>query len=227
MRRLLLTALTLALLYGAPARALDIVHDPASNVTRIAEAARAIAEAVRQYQMLERTYNAIAHSTDLSGMANALGGVSRTWMPEAGPTLDAMRGVGQLVYQADRLRTGNRLYIPPIMDEWAREMERRENVTANAQALAAAGMEDAQDRIARLGLLQGRLEAAQDGTEVAAVNGLLLVEQQNLAAHRAQIEQARLVLAAEERVERQRTEQRWRRDVDDWEAKTAPALEGW
>lgn len=227
MRRLLLALwMALVLLIG-PVSAQWTVHDPLSNATRITEAARSIAEAIRQYQMLERTYSAIAHATDLQSLSSTLGPVTRTFMPEAGPALDAMRGAGRMIGQAQQLRSGNRLYIPQVMDEWANEMQRRENVTANAQAIAAAGMEDAQDRISRLSAMQLRLEAAQDGTEVAAVNGLIAVEQQNLAAHRAQIDQARLMLAAEERVERQRGEQRWRRDVDDWAAKTETALEGW
>ncbi|NOG73588.1 MULTISPECIES: type IV secretion system protein [Roseicella] len=226
-RKLLIATTALTLCAVLPARAFDIVHDPASNATRIVEAARAISEAIRQYQMLERTYNAVAHATDLQGLAQALGPVTRTYMPEAGSALESMRGVGQLWGQAQRLRTGNRIYMPPVLDEWANEMERRENATANAQAIAAAGMEDAQDRISRLSAMQLRLETAQDGTEVAAVNGQILVEQQNLAAHRAQIEQAHLVLAAEDRVAQQRSEQRWRRDVDDWAAKTEGALAGW
>ncbi len=228
MRRILLAATTaLTMAWAVPASAQWTVHDPLSNATRIVEAARSISEAIRQYQMLERTYSAIAHATDLQSLSSALGPVTRTFMPEAAPALDAMRGVGRMIGQAQQLRSGNRLYVPQVMDEWANEMERRENATANAQAIAAAGMEDAQDRISRLSAMQLRLEAAQDGTEVAAVNGLIAVEQQNLAAHRAQIDQARLMLAAEERVERQRGEQRWRRDVDDWAAKTETALEGW
>ena len=47
-------------------------------------------------------------------------------------------------------------------------------------------------------------------TEVSAVNGALAVEQQNIEHHKAQIAQVQLMLATEERVERQRAEQqRW------------------
>ena len=229
MRRFLLAATTaLTLAAGAPAaRALDIVHDPASNALRIAEAARAIQEAIRRYEMMRQTYEAIAHTSSVSGLAGALGGVSRTFMPPANSVPGLMAGRGGSFGQAQQYLNQDRVYAPAERDEWAEEMERRERVTANAKALAAAGMEDTEARILELQSAQAEIEAAPDGTAGVAVGNLLTTTRQNLAAHEMQLQQVRLLLAADDRVIQQRAEQRWRRDVDDWAAKTASALEGW
>ena len=56
---------------------------------------------------------------------------------------------------------------------------------------------------------------------------LIAVEQQNLGAHRAALEGARMMLAADDRVTGQRREQMWRRDVDDYMEKTRAAVGGW
>jgi Type IV secretion system proteins len=179
-----------------------------------------------QYRQLESTYAAIAHSTDLSSIASALGGVSRTYMPEASGVVDALGagsralgggmggGINGLLGRADAMLNAGRRYMPQQRDAWVEEMERREVITANARALAADGLADAQGRVRNLEMLRARLEAAQDGTEVGAVQGLIAVEQQGLDAHRTQIEQVRLMLASSDREERQRGEQLRRESAD-------------
>jgi hypothetical protein len=91
--------------------------------------------------------------------------------------------------------------------------------------MAAAGALDAQDHVTKLAILQARLEAARDVTEVSAVNGLIALEQQNLDAHRAQIENVRLLLASDDRVSQQREEQMQRESADMLMQATVPVTE--
>ena len=106
-------------------------------------------------------------------------------------------------------------------------MERRERVTANAKAMAEAAYTDAEEQLAQLDALRAEVEAAPDVTAVTAQSAAVALAHQRLSANQAMLEQARLLLTADDRVTQQRSEQRWRRDVDAWVKKTAPALEGW
>lgn len=216
-----------ALLLSGPATAQWIVHDPASNLQRITEAVRSITQMQAQLRQLESTYNAISHSTDLGGIAGALGGVSRRYFPEAAQSLSMVSrlsngGLSGAWGEAQRFTNSNRAYQSPHRDRWQEEMERRESVTANAQSIAAAGMMDAEDRLMKLEALKARAEAAQDGTEVNAVQALIAIEQQNLSAHRGNLETVHMMLVAEDRVITQRAEQRQREGADQLRANTAP-----
>jgi hypothetical protein len=73
-----------------------------------------------------------------------------------------------------------------------------------------------------LGELQARLSAAVDVTEVSAINGYIALEQQNLDAHRAQMENIRLMLTADDRVNVQREDQRQRESAELLMQMTAP-----
>jgi len=186
------------------------VYDNASNLARITEAARALQQALAQYRMLEATYNSLAHATDVSGVAAALGGATRTYMPEASQVVGLLSGAGSVYGAANGLLTLGRYADVGADSPWAQEMQRRELATANFRAIGQAGLEASQRSVLSLSSLLDRITASQDVTEVSAVNGALAVEQQNIEHHKAQIAQVQLMLATEERVERQRAEQqRW------------------
>jgi cation transport regulator ChaC len=157
--------------------------------------------------MLTNTYNAIAHATDVQGIAAALGGVTRTYMPEASEMVGIVAGSGSVYGMANGLRTLGRYADVGDNTPWAREMQRRELVTANIKAIAHAGLESAQDSVAHLGAYLGLISDAEDGTAVSAVGNGVAVEQQNLLNHQAQLQQVQMMLATEDRVERQRAEQ--------------------
>ena len=207
MRRHLFAAIAALPFAASPAAAQLLTHDAPSNAMRIAEAARSIQQAIAQYRMLEATYNSLAHATDVAGVAAALGGPVRTYMPEAGQVTDLLAGSGSLWGTASRLLSMGRYYDVGQDSPWAIEMQRRETVTANARAIAAAGLESAQQSVLGLTSLLDRITGSQDVTEVSAVNGAVAVEQQNISHHQAQLSQVRLMLATEERTERQRAEQ--------------------
>ncbi|NGM23999.1 hypothetical protein G3576_28590 [Roseomonas stagni] len=226
------TALALALAVGAaaPAAAQLAVIDGANLAQTTVTAARAlqqIEQLRQQYDQLVRTYDAIAHPTSIGGVAGAVRGLSRTIMPPATQVPDMMAGRGGEWGQAGTMLNADRLYAPAERDEWAREMERRERVTANAKAMAQAAIEDAEQEIGSLDAMRGEVEAAPDGTAGVAVGNGLSLARQRLDASRLQLEQIRLMLAADDRVTTQRGEQAWRRDVDDWMTRTRPALNGW
>lgn len=229
------TALALALAVAAvaaaaPASAQLAVIDKTNLAQTTLTAARALQQIEQlrmQYGQLVRTYDAIAHPTSIGGVAGAVRGLARTIMPPASQVPEMMAGRGGEWGQAGAMLNADRLYAPAERDEWAREMERRERVTSNAKAMAQAAIEDAEAEIASLDALQGEVEAAPDGTTGVAVGNGLALARQRLDASRLQLEQVRLLLAADERVTVQRGEQGWRRDVDDWMARTRPALNGW
>lgn len=207
----LAAVLALSAAGATPAAAQGIpVYDNASNVARIAEAARALQQALAQYRMLEATYNSLAHATDVGGVAAALGGATRTFMPEAGQVAGLLSGSGSVYGAANGLLALGRYADVGTESPWAQEMQRRELATANFRAIGQAGLEASQRSVLSLSSLLDRITGSQDVTEVSAVNGALAVEQQNIEHHKAQIAQVQMMLATEERVERQRAEQqRW------------------
>lgn len=241
MKRILLAgvaALSLGVVAG-PARAQWAVYDAKSDLSRTLEAVKSLQQAYQQYQMLqaqyrqlEATYNRIAHATGLGDIAGALGGMSRSYLPygsEIGSALSIAQGgaygnVGSMLGSARSFLSSNRLYQSPVQDSWAREQERREGVTANYQALAQESMYEADQRLANLSLLQARLEAAQDGTEVAAVQGLIAVEQQNLQIHQARFANLQAMADADRRVTEQRQEQLQRQQAEELRAATNVTL---
>jgi hypothetical protein len=227
MRTFLLTTAALLAL-TAPARAISVVYDPVQDTQGIQELAKwvqQLSEMQRQYEQLVSTYNALAHVTDLSSAAYALGGLTRNYMPEANAIPDLMTDVANLWGRAGYFNSYDLYYASNVIDKWGTEMERRRAVTSNAKAMATAGALDAQDHVTKLAILQARLEAARDVTEVSAVNGLIALEQQNLDTHRAQIENVRLLLASDDRVSQQREEQMQRESADMLMQATVPVTE--
>ena len=227
MRNFLLAGVALLTL-TEPVFAWGVVYDPVQDAQGIQELARWIQqiEAMQQqYQQLVLTYNVLAHATDLSDVASALGMVTRSYMPEASIIPDMMSDVGYLWGRGAQFNEHDAYYTTQMADRWAREMQRRQAVTSNAKALASAALIDAQQQVLRLGDLQARLSAAQDVTEVSAVNGYIALEQQNLDSHRAQVENIRLMLEADDRVSQQRQEQMERESADLLYLSTAPITE--
>jgi hypothetical protein len=224
MRKFLLATVCLTAVSG-PAYAIDLVLDPVQEAQGVMELARwveQIAAMKQQYDQLVYTYNALSHATDLSGVASALGGITRTYMPEASAIPDLMADAGYLWGRAGQFNDHDAYYVSAMIDRWSAEMERRRAVTSNAKGMAAASTMDAQEHLMRLGELQARLAAAVDVTEVSAINGYIALEQQNLDAHRAQMENIRLMLAADDRVNVQREDQRQRESAELLMQMTAP-----
>ena len=240
---LLVTVAVMALSLPHRAHAIDIVFDPVQEIQGVQELihqakewAHYVKEAAqwvevlgwykRQWDTAVSTFNAISHVTDLSSAASALGGLTRNYMPEANAIPELMRDVNNLWGRAGYYNAHDMYYTSRVLnkwgDRWSDEMERRMVVTSNAKAMAEAATFNAEDHVTKLDILRARLESAVDVTEVTAVNGLIALEQQNLDAHRAQIQNVALLLEAEQRVTAQRDEQLQRESADILFMNTAP-----
>lgn len=241
MKRILLAGAAVLVLTAAavPAQAQLSVYDAKSDAGRVLEAVRALQQAkmqydmlVSQYRQLQATYNSIAHATSLGDIAGSIGGITRSYLPydpDLNILMSATQGVGYqglpgLYGPAQSYLNSNRVYSSPTRDNWTMDQERREIVTANLQALARDRMWEADNRRENLERLQLRLEAAQDGTEVAAVQGLIAIEQQNLLAHQAKFESVQAMVVADQRVTDQRREQEQRRQAEGLRAATEVTL---
>lgn len=220
MKKLLLStamAIGIGFSMSAPAQAQMPVIDKAQiaqNVQQLLYWVQQLAEMKAQYEQLVLTYNALAHVTDLGGLAGTLGGITRTHLPEYSAMADLLSGADRLWGRGGHFNLNDAYYITKRMDTWAQEMERRQHVTSNAKALADAANRDSQLRLRRLASLQARLSVAKDVTEVNAVTGLIAVEQQNIDLHKGQIENLKMMLDAEDRVTEQRVEQRQRESAE-------------
>jgi hypothetical protein len=228
MKNTLLASVAALALLAMPARAQLIVNDPAHMAETIARGVAEVQQLKMQYEQLVRTYEAVTGARSVGDVASAVGGLSRMYLPDAGVVADMMNGrvAPGAVGRGGEFLTRNRIYNPGG-DDWSEEMQRRENATAAAQAIAARGVEDAQERIAAMDGVQRALEGDFDIRQLGAYLGAIAMERQNLAAHDTQLRQVQTMLMAENRVDQQRAEQRWRMAVDDYERKTAAALAGW
>jgi hypothetical protein len=214
-RRLLATVAAVPLMTGhAHAQLAVICPECAKEWTQIAGWAKQASDvleqiqwATNQYHMLNNTYNAIAHATDVQGVAAALGGVTYTYLPEASEAVNFVAGSGSIYGIASGLRTAGRYADVGDDTPWAREMQRRELATANVKSIAHRGLEDIGARLEHLGELVGLISAAEDGTAVSAHAAAVNVEQSNIGNHQAQLQQMALMLAGENRVDVQRAEQ--------------------
>jgi hypothetical protein len=176
----------------------------------------------RQYDTAVSTWNAVSHITDLGSAASALGGVTRNYMPSANDIPSLMRDVNSLWGSAGSIRSHDLYYQSALLDRWGAEMERETTVTSNAKAMTEAASIGNEQSLLNLGILQARLSAATDVTEVSAVNGLIELEGQNLQIQNAQMQNVALLLQADERVTIQRRDQARRESADILYFNTAP-----
>ena len=227
MKKLLLATVMAASIStaSAPAHAFEIVYDPSlwmQNVIQYVKEGAHWVEQIgwykRQYDVADRTWNAVSHVTDLRSAAGALGGLTRNFMPEANAIPQLMGDVSTLWGSAGSYNAHDLYYQSRILnkwgDRWTDEMERKMVVTSNAKAMAEASSLSYEQSLYNLDVLQARLSAAKDVTEVAAVNGLISLEAQNLQVHQAQAQNVALLLAADDRVTQQREEQIQRESAD-------------
>ncbi len=227
------TALAIATLAPAPARAIFCenceyeVNAALRQIEQLEQWASQLKAMADQLTQLTNIYGSLTHTTSISGVSAALGGFSRQTLPSSSSLSSLMNGSGATWGTANTRLNEDRLYAPSQSDEWSIEMERREKATSNAKAIAEAAYTDVEQQIQALDALKSEIEAAPDVTSVTAQSGAIQVAHQRLTANQGMVDQARLLLTADDRVTQQRSEQRWRRDVDAWADKTAPALEGW
>src|SRR3954471_4203830 len=117
---------------ASPFHASPLAHD-------VKEAAYWVEELAwykQQYDQLVITYNALAHVTDLSSAAYAVGGLTRNFMPEANAIPQLMSDAAGLWGTAGSFQSYDLYYQSHVLDKWGTEMDRRQVVTSNAKAMA-------------------------------------------------------------------------------------------
>jgi hypothetical protein len=198
----------------------QIVHDPIHQ-------GQVLVQWGMQLNAMKRQFEAVAHSTSVSGAAFAAGGLMNQRLPGPGDSRAYMQGRSGHVGAGAEIMEQDRLYAPSQDDEWAQDMRRSETVTANAKAIAEDAAWEAQLQLDSLDQLKAQIEEQPDGTANAALGNALVLQRQKLEATKLKLDHVKILLAADDRVTEQRASQRWRRDLDKHMEKTAFALEGW
>lgn len=223
MRMLLLAGVAALAFQATPARAQWAVIDAAN----LAQSVEQVTQAINTIKVLRSTFDAVAHVTDIGEAMSAVGGISRRVLPLGSEISGLMSGSRGLFGSAGQRLQSDRVYTPAEADEWSEEMARRETVTANARAMAEAGMEDCDVVLEALQTLARLVGMAPDGTAGTAIQSAINLVRGRVQVANTTMSQISSMVALDNRVTQQRGEQRWRRDVDAYIDKTSPALEGW
>lgn len=178
----------------------QVVHDPLHEAAAMVQWGLQLAAMARQFE-------AIAHATSVAGIAGAAGGLMNQRLPLPGDARAFLGGNAGTYGAGAGILQSDRYYALTDDDPTAREMRRRETVSANAKALAEDAAAEAQAQLDALTGLQAEIEASPDGTANAAQANALVLQRQKLEATRLKLDQVRLLLAADDRVSTQRAEQ--------------------
>ncbi len=217
MKTALLAATTLlgaALLSASPARAQLPVTDAASIAARAVQAAQNLAQLVQQYEQLKATYETLARRIETGDMAGILNSpLLRNSMPDYGQTGGYVNGTG-LAPGSEQYMQQNLYYRPEGDDFTATEMTRSAQGVANAQAMSQRNLQSLQERIEGLGELKDQIDGAQSTGDILAVQARIQSEQTFISAQSTQAAQLQVMLAAQDRVNQQRIDQKIRQDAE-------------
>lgn len=232
MKRALLAgaaALALSAWSAAPAKAqlTTLCVNCSDEVMDVARQAENMIQWGYQLRGMAAQLAALAHTTSVQGAAGIAGGLARQVVPLSGRMSALMNGRNGTWGTADARMAEDKVYFADDGTEMDEEMKRRARVSANAKAQAEAVYADIDAQIDELDASRAAVEGAEDVTAVSALAAGVALAKHRLDASRGQLEQVRLMLAADDRVTAQRYEQMWRRDTDDFLAKTSSALGGW
>lgn len=208
----------------APARAQMIVNDPMHQAMNALSWARQVQDMTRQYQQLRAQYDATARMAGAGSLAGNMGGLGRTYTPPGAAVPGMMAGTSTWG-SAEGFVRQNRRYMPAERDAWVEDMERRERTTANAQAMAAEGLMDTDQQLEQLAALQAEIDTTGTVVDAQALNVQMTGFRQNLELNRSKLEQARVMMAAQERAETLRAEQSLRESADSLTERTRGAVE--
>lgn len=219
-------ALAFAAAAPRPAHALfgegDIVFDP----TAVAKLADEIRTLENQLTQLRQTYQALAHLTNINGVATELG------LPSVQNPLGAVSQVpgllngSRLAAGAQQFLDANRYYQPQGNDFLAQEMQRRAQSTANIQALAQQNLQATEDRMAGLQELQGQIDASPTTQDMGAVQARLNAESNFISVQQAQAQQLQVLQRVQEQASQQRVAEWQRQSAEKQFNSTQPMGQG-
>lgn len=231
---LLVTVATAALAFVAPAQAqflcLNCTQELPETFRHVETIARWVQQAQSmsaQLRSLEQQYAALTGSRGVGELAGSLlnqgiraPGSSSSSIP--GLTYGQSRGAG-----ADAFVNQNR-YADPTGDDFeAQEIRRRQLATANVQAEALRGMRAAEQRRAGLDQLLAEVDrtGGRDIQAAQALGNRVNIEQAYVANERDNLARLAVLQRAQEQVSRQREQERYRSEAEDWQRRSAGAFE--
>lgn len=174
----------------------------------------------QQYNQLRSTYEAIAHTNSVQGLASNLGRLSNT-VPGAAQILGITRGVGGIADAASILQ-GNRVFSATGGDWSATELNRRAQGLANIQAVAYQQMQASEQRLAGLQELMDEVDAQPDMQASAALGNRIAAEQTFLSAQQQQLTQLQILQRSQEQVDMLRAEERQRQSAEQYRDSLQP-----
>jgi len=222
-RRLFVTAM-LGLAAPARVRAQFIVHDPGSNLQRMLEFARSIQQQYQQVQLATSQLQSTARAVGSGNVGSAMGGISTYTLPGASTMTGLLGGRGTIDNSQTYLQR-DRLHQPQVQDEWAIEMQRREQVTANANALIERGMRENEADIRRMQRLEQQLASTNAVVDAELLGVELSGFRERQEGHRRTLASVDTMLLTANRTDNLRQEQRQRRDAEKMTQDSAWALQ--
>jgi hypothetical protein len=186
---------------------------------QVAQAVATVRQLEQQYQQLQATYNVLAHTTSVSGMASRLGNVANGY--GASEVGNAMTGVGSLAGAADQV-TRMRFFSSSGTDFSATEMTRRAQRLGNVQAAAMQGMRQSEQRIAGLRELMGEIDGQPDVQASAALNNRIQAEHALLSAQQQQLAQLQLMASTQQQGDLLRAEEAARQSAEQYRDSLQP-----
>lgn len=227
-RKFILTgvaALTICSAAISPAQAQFLVYDPAiflQAIEQVTQLTQQLAVLRQQYQQLQKTYAAIAHSplADLNALGQQLNvNQFRNALPSQSNVLGAVMngsglGPGNLGSAAQGYLNENRIYAPTGQDFNAQEMQRNANSVAGAQAMASELYQSAANHVTALQGIERQLANAPDTKAVADIQARIAAEQAYIQAQQVQAQSLAMWQASQERNQQQRGDEERRRQID-------------
>lgn len=223
MKRLLLAVVFAA--FAVSAQAQWITHDPTSNLQRMLEFARSTAMQYQQVKMAVAQVESTARNVGSGNVGAVMGGLSTYSLPGTSVITGAMGG-RNVVGNSQTFLQRDRLYAPREQDEWAREMERRESVTAAANAMAEEGMRRNEEDIRRMVALERQLSATNAVVDAQLLGVELNGFRERQEGHARTLKTIDTMLMTANRTDALRAEQMQRRDSDQWRERSAAAMGG-
>jgi hypothetical protein len=225
MKRTLLAAAAALPLAGAPpgaAWAQIPVTDALANsqlAQQVTHALASLRQLEMQYQQLQATYNSLAHSTSVSGLANRLGSTANgLGASEMGSALSGAGGLAGSAQQMANLRA-----FSSTGSDWsAQEMTRKAQRLSNIQAVAMQQMRASEQRILGLRELMSEADAQPDIQASAALNNRIQAEHALLTAQQQQLAQLQMMARSEEQADLLRAEEMQRQSAEHYRDSLQP-----
>ncbi|PZQ65147.1 MAG: type IV secretion system protein [Phenylobacterium zucineum] len=216
MRPLVPLALAGALMFGSPASAQMVVHDPTSYASLIRQATTAL-DQLRELQAQVAEAKRLYDGFNTASGAGALAGLLKTpelraYVPDIEKYVAAAKGdleaLGEIGRAAAAIRATERLYTARPEDALGQELERQGDRAARDLALGRATADAGAERLEGLDELLGALDAAPNARAVMDLHARIGVEQAHALNDQMRLQGLAMAQTAEDRLQAQRDRER-------------------